>query len=247
LSIIDEMPKGRQKVKTYVVPEKKRVDSYKFIEKHVKAGEQVYIITPLIEQSETLQSVKAAKLEFEKLKKVFPRFKLDLLHGRMKGADKEKIISAFRDGQTHILVSTSVVEVGMDNPNATIMVIEGAERFGLAQLHQLRGRVGRGEKESFCLLYTSPAIQDRRLKYLETTFDGMKLSELDLKIRGSGEIFGSRQSGRFEFKIASLSDLELIEKVRNAAAKLLQNDPTLDKHQPVKAKLESLAKNVMPD
>lgn len=244
ISVIDEMPVGRQKVKTYVVPEKKRADSYKFIESHVKTGEQVYIITPLIEQSETLVTVKAAKIEFEKLKKIFPHLKLDLLHGRMKGADKEKITKDFRDGKTQILVSTSVVEVGMDNPNATIIIIEGAERFGLAQLHQLRGRVGRGEKESFCLLYTSPHVQDRRLKYLETTFDGLKLAELDLKIRGSGELFGSRQSGRFELKIASLTDLPLLEKARSAAQKLL---PALDKYPSIQAQLQQITLNVMPD
>ncbi len=249
MSVIDEMPVGRQKVKTYLVPEKKRQDSYKFIAKKVAAGDQVYIITPLIEASETLITVKAAKVEFEKLKKVFPTFSLDLLHGRMKGADKDAVIKNFRSGQTDILVSTSVVEVGMDNPNATIIVIEGAERFGLAQLHQLRGRVGRGEKQSYCLLYTSNFSSDesRRLKYLETTFDGLKLAELDLKIRGSGEIFGTMQSGRFEFKIASFSNITLLEKTRQAAKELLVIDPTLDKHPLLKAKLQDIASEVMPD
>lgn len=247
MSVIDEMPVGRQKVKTYLVPEKKRSDSYKFIEKHVKEGEQVYIITPLIEPSETLISVKAAKQEFEKLKKIFPDFNLDLLHGRMKGKDKEKITADFRSGKTDILVSTSVVEVGMDNPNATIIIIEGAERFGLAQLHQLRGRVGRGTKESYCFLYTSNRQDTSRLKYLETTFDGLKLAELDLKIRGSGEIFGSRQSGRFELKIASLSNTTLIEKTRSSAQKLLKANPTLDKYPLLKAKLQDIASGVMPD
>lgn len=249
MSVIDEMPKGRQKVKTYVVPEKKRLDSYKFIAKKVSAGDQVYIITPLIEASETLTTVKAAKVEFENLKKVFPDLNLDLLHGRMKGAEKDQVIRDFRSGKTDILVSTSVVEVGMDNPNATIMVIEGAERFGLAQLHQLRGRVGRGSKESFCLLYTSTpsADEQRRLKFLETTFDGLKLAELDLKIRGSGEIFGIAQSGRFEFKIASFSDLPLLEKTKEAAKKLLETDPALDKYPLLKAKLQDIASAVMPD
>lgn len=247
MSVIDEMPVGRKQVKTYLVPEKKRSDSYKFIEKHVKEGSQVYVITPLIEQSETLISVKAAKQEFEKLKKIFPKFKLDLLHGRMKGKDKEKIAEEFRSGKIQILVSTSVVEVGMDNPNATIIIIEGAERFGLAQLHQLRGRVGRGEKESFCFLYASGRQDTSRLKYLETTFDGMKLAELDLKIRGSGEIFGAKQSGRFELKIASLSNITLIENTRAAAQKLLKNNPTLDKYPLLKAKLQDIASEVMPD
>ncbi|MBI4038206.1 ATP-dependent DNA helicase RecG [Candidatus Daviesbacteria bacterium] len=248
MSVLDELPKGRQKVKTYLVPEKKRLDSYKFIESHVRAGEQIYIITPLIEPSETLITVKAVKQEFEKLKKIFPNFGLGLLHGRMKGKDKESITADFRQGKTQILVSTSVVEVGMDNPNATIIVIEGAERFGLAQLHQLRGRVGRGVKESFCLLYTSdPSADSQRLKYLETTFDGLKLAELDLKIRGSGELFGTKQAGRFELKIASLSNLSLIEKVRIAAQKLLEDSPTLDKYPLIQAKLQSITSEVMPD
>lgn len=249
MSVIDQMPANRQQVKTYLVPERKRADSYKFIAKKVSAGDQVYIITPLIEISETLISVKAAKVEFEHLKKVFPDFKLDLLHGRMKGAEKEQVINNFHSGETDILISTSVVEVGMDNPNATIIVIEGAERFGLAQLHQLRGRVGRGRKESFCFLYTSNNSKggNSRLKYLETTFNGLRLAELDLKIRGSGQIFGTAQSGRFEFKIASFSNLTLLEKTKQAAQKLLSSDPGLDKHPLIKAKLHSIASQVMPD
>ncbi|MDD5147272.1 MAG: ATP-dependent DNA helicase RecG [Candidatus Daviesbacteria bacterium] len=249
MSIIDELPVGRQQVKTYVVPEKKRLDSYKFIAKKVAEGDQVYIITPLIEPSETLTTVKTAKVEFEKLQKVFPHLKLDLLHGRMKGADKDTITKDFRSCKTDILVSTSVVEVGMDNPNATIIVIEGAERFGLAQLHQLRGRVGRGTKESYCLLYTSDVSSNdaRRLKYLETTFDGLKLANLDLKIRGSGEIFGTAQSGRFEFKIATFSNITLLEKTRQETQDLLSKDPTLDKYPLLNAKLQDIASEVMPD
>ncbi len=247
MSVIDEMPVGRAKVKTYLVPEKKRADSYKFIAKRVAAGDQVYIITPLIELSETLTSVKAAKVEFEHLKKVFPDLNLNLLHGRMKGKEKEKAINDFRAGKTKILVSTSVVEVGMDNPNATIIIIEGAERFGLSQLHQLRGRVGRGTKESFCLLYTSNKEDTGRLKLLETTFDGLKLAELDLKIRGGGTIFGTTQSGRFEFKIANFSNLTLLEKTKKETDKLLTQDPTLDKYPQLRAKLQDIASKVMPD
>ncbi|MEK7617274.1 MAG: ATP-dependent DNA helicase RecG [Patescibacteria group bacterium] len=249
LSVIDEMPKGRPIIKTFVVPEEKRADGYKFIEKKIMGGDQAYIITPLIEPSETLSSVKAAKIEFEKLKKIFSSLKLGLMHGRLKSKEKQEVLKDFRGGKIHILVSTSVVEVGMDVPNATIMVIEGAERFGLAQLHQLRGRIGRGTKESFCLLYTSDSSSNEsgRLKYLENTFDGLKLAELDLKIRGSGEIFGVKQSGRFEFKIASLSDLGLVEKTKNAAAKLLANNPRLDKHPLLQAKLSEVASDVMPD
>ncbi|TSC87443.1 MAG: ATP-dependent DNA helicase RecG [Microgenomates group bacterium Gr01-1014_7] len=249
LSIIDEMPKGRLKIKTYVVPEQKRKDSYGFIAKHVLTGEQAYIITPLIEESETLVSVRAAKKEFENLKKIFPRFNLGLLHGRMKAKEKEQIIGDFRSNKIQILVSTSVVEVGMDIANATIMVIEGAERYGLAQLHQLRGRIGRGSKESFCLLYTThSSVEDsKRLKYLETTFDGLKLAELDLKIRGSGTIFSTAQHGRFEFKIARLSDLPLIEKTRQAARDLLIDNLELDKYPNLRAQLQKISAQVMPD
>ncbi len=250
LSIIDQLPVGRKKIKTHVVPNKKRDAAYGFIEKKVKEGDQVYIITPLIEQSETLQSAKAAKVEYERLQtKIFPNLKLGLLHGRLKGKEKNAVMQDFKDKKIDILVSTSVVEVGVDVANATIMLIESSERFGLAQLHQLRGRVGRGEKQSYCLLFTEKEESQvtNRLKNMETTHDGLKLAELDLKIRGSGEIFGIKQSGRFEFKIASFSDIHLIEKTRLAANNLLNLDPKLDKYPLLKAKLHDLAPNVMPD
>lgn len=249
LSIIDELPKGRIKVSTHLVPEKKRSDAYKFIEKRIKEGGQAYIITPLIEQSETMESVKAAKVEFEALQKIYPHLKLGLLHGRMGSKEKEAVLEGFRKGKIQILISTSVVEVGMDIPNATIMVVEGAERFGLAGLHQLRGRVGRGDKKSYCLLFTSQQLpaENRRLRYLETTFDGLRLAELDLKIRGAGAIFGTAQHGRFELKIGSLQNQPLIEKTKKSAQNLLARDPDLDKHPALKAKLSQLASNVMPD
>ncbi len=248
ISIIDELPKERLKIKTFVVPSKKRADAYKFIEKKVKEGDQVYIITPLIELSESLQSAKAATEEYKRLQKdIFPNLSLGLLHGRLKSKEKEEVMKKFKNGDIDILVSTSVVEVGVDISNATIMVIESAERFGLAQLHQLRGRVGRGKKQSFCLLFSENKDAEGRLKNLEKINDGLKLAELDLKIRGSGEIFGARQSGRFEFKIASFSDLELVEKTKAAATNLLNLDPSLDKHPLIAAKLQKLATNVMPD
>lgn len=250
MSIIDELPKERLKIKTYVVPTKKRADAYKFIEKKAKAGDQIYIITPLIEESETLVSAKAATIEYERLQKeVFPKLKLGLLHGRMKPKEKEDVMKKFKDGAFDILVSTSVVEVGMDIPNATIMVVESAERFGLSQLHQLRGRIGRGKKQSYCLIFSEIPNRENisRLKNLEKIDNGLKLAELDLKIRGGGEIFGLKQSGRFEFKIASFHNLTLVEKTKEAAKKLLQDDPTLDKYPLLKAKLHELAKQVMPD
>lgn len=249
ISVIDEMPKGRQHVLTYLVPEEKRADAYKFIEKKSKEKDQVYIITPLIEESETQASAKAAKVEFERLQKVFPDLKCGLLHGRMKSKDKEQVINQFRSNQIDILISTSVVEVGVDIPNATIMLIEGAQRFGLAALHQLRGRVGRGGKKSFCLLFSDSNLpeENRRLKQMEKIDNGLELAELDLKIRGAGNIFGYSQHGRFNLKVAKLTDLPLIEKTKSAASKILEENPSLDKYPLLKAKLLSHAKEVAPD
>ncbi len=251
LSIIDELPKGRRQIKTYFVPNKKRRDAYEFIRKQVKKnGDQVYLITPLIDESETQLSAKAATVEFEKLStKVFPDLRLGLLHGRLKSKEKEEVLNKFKDHQIDILVSTSVVEVGVDVPNATIMIIESAERFGLAQLHQLRGRVGRGEKQSYCFLFAEAEISGNvnRLRNLEKIDNGLELAELDLKIRGSGEIFGIRQSGRLEFKIASFSDLTLIEKTKTAAQEILEEDPSLDKYPSLLGKLAGISHGAMPD
>lgn len=250
ISVIDELPKGRREIKTHFVPNKKRKDAYEFIRKQVKEGDQVYLITPLIDESETQVSAKAATVEFEKLKtKIFPDLRLGLLHGRLKPKEKEEVLNKFKDHEVDILVSTSVVEVGVDVPNATIMVIESAERFGLAQLHQLRGRVGRGEKQSYCFLFAEAELAENvnRLKNLERIDNGLKLAELDLKIRGSGEIFGVRQSGRLEFKIASFSDLTLIEKTKSAAQKVLEEDPSLDKYPQLRRKLAGINRGAMPD
>lgn len=243
LSIINELPKGRKNVSTHFVPPKKRGDAYEFIKKQAGEGKQIYIITPLIEESETLISAKAAKVEYERLKKeVFLKLKLGLLHGRMKSKEKEQAINDFKEGKIDILVSTSVVEVGVDVPNATIMVIEGAERFGLAALHQLRGRVGRGVHKSYAFLFTETLAPQavNRVKNLERIQNGLKLAEMDLKLRGSGEVFGTKQSGVVNFKIASLTDLELLEKTREAALQILAKSPNLDKYPPLQAKLSSL-------
>ncbi len=249
ISVIDELPKGRQVIKTHVVPNKKRRDAYDFIEKKVQEGDQVYIITPLIELSESMLSAKAATQEYEKLQKeIFPERKLGLLHGRLKPKEKQAVLDDFKNGITQILVSTSVVEVGVDVPNATIMVIENAERFGLAQLHQLRGRIGRGTKQSYCLLFSAGDEENiLRLKNLEKISNGLELSELDLKIRGSGQIFGTAQSGRIGLKIASFSDLTMLEKTKTAANKLLSEDPTLANYPQIKIKLDSFGKDVNPD
>jgi ATP-dependent DNA helicase RecG len=228
LSEIDEMPKGRAQTKSYFVPKRKREDMYQWIKKEIiNENIQVFIICPLIEESEheTLKSIKAAIKEHEYLsKKIFPDFKVALLHGRMKAKEKDSVMKAFEKNEIQILVSTPVVEVGIDIPNATIMVIEGAERYGLAQLHQLRGRVGRGDKESFCLLFSekeNPQIVSR-LRYFSKNNNGAKIAEYDLHHRGPGEIFGTRQHGLFELRIAKLNDFNLIKKTKDAVELLLK-------------------------
>lgn len=249
LSFLDEMPEGRIKVKTWVVPPEKRDGAYDWIRKHVKGTrEQAFIICPLIEESETLTSVKAATKEYERLKsEIFPDLKLGLLHGRMKSKEKDKVLGDFRAGSLDILVATPVVEVGIDIPNATIMMIEAAERFGLAQLHQLRGRVGRGALQSFCLLF-SESESVKRLKAMEKMYIGAELAELDLKIRGPGEIYGTRQHGIPDLRVASLTDFNLIEKTRMAAQELVSKDPSLSQFPLLRQKLERFTiKAVSPD
>ncbi len=197
----------------------------KFIEKHIQAGRQIFIICPLIDASDKL-GYKSVKTEFEKLdKEIFPHLKVGLLHGRLKSQEKQKVMSDFTDNKTKILVSTSVVEVGVDIPNASIMMIEGADHFGLAQLHQFRGRVGRAEHQSFCLLFSESASENalRRLQAMEETSDGFKLAELDLGIRGPGEIYGTRQHGMPDLKFASLLDYKLVKEVRDAADSIVDN------------------------
>lgn len=227
LSLIDEMPTGRLEVKTWVVPKEKREKAYQWIRQKVKdTNEQAFIICPLIEESETLTTVRAATKEFEILAKIiFPDLKLGLLHGKIKAKEKEEILSQFREGKLDILVATPVVEVGIDIPNATIMLIEAAERFGLAQLHQLRGRVGRRNLPSYCLLFTeneTPLVINR-LKSLEKTHLGIELAEIDLKLRGPGEIYGTKQHGFPDLRVASFSDISLIQKTRAATIQLLSS------------------------
>lgn len=228
MSLLTEMPAGRLPIKTYVVQPEKRTDAYEWIKKHVKNGEQVFIICPLIEQSEieTMQSIKAATIEYQRLKKeIFPELTVALLHGKMKSKEKEAIMESFKNKKINILVSTSVVEVGIDIPDATIMIIEAAERFGLAQLHQLRGRVGRSTRQSYCLLF-SGALEPgsrNRLSFFAKNQNGLDLAEYDLKIRGPGEMFGTRQHGYRELKIASFSDLPLIEETKRAVREFFTN------------------------
>ncbi|MDP2663669.1 MAG: ATP-dependent DNA helicase RecG [Dehalococcoidia bacterium] len=241
VSTIAELPPGRQKVMTRWLRPSQREKAYEFILRQIKEGRQAFIVCPLIEESENIEA-KAAQEEYRRLsREVFPEQELGLLHGRLKSQDKEKVMSRFRSGEMDILVSTAVVEVGIDVPNATVMLVEGAERFGLAQLHQFRGRVGRGIYPSFCLLLEgNPSEEGReRLKVLENTYDGFALAQADLDLRGPGEFLGTRQSGLLGLRIARLSDLSLLETVRKEAQELLARDPSLEdaRHQALRREL----------
>jgi ATP-dependent DNA helicase RecG len=229
LSIINELPPHRQKIMTKWLEPAERERAYAFLRRQVEDGRQAFIICPLIEESEKIEA-KAAVSEYARLQdQVFPELRLGLLHGRMNSADKEEVMARFREGQLHVLVSTPVVEVGIDVPNASVMLVEGADRFGLAQLHQFRGRVGRGEHQSYCLLLAdSPSLEgEQRLRVIETTDDGFLLAEEDLRMRGPGEFFGTRQSGLPDLKVAQIGDTRVLEQARRAAQDLFGRDPTL--------------------
>ncbi|MEK6553704.1 MAG: ATP-dependent DNA helicase RecG [Bdellovibrionota bacterium] len=234
VSIIDELPPGRSPIVTRKVFPTAREKVFGFMREQISKGRQAYVIYPLVEESEKID-LKNAVEEFEVLQAKFPEFKLGLLHGRMKGEEKEAVMADFRDGKTQILISTTVVEVGVDVPNATIMVIEHAERFGLSQLHQLRGRVGRGEHKSYCVLMLGYAMSEEALKRAEvivSTTDGFKISEADLELRGPGEFLGRRQSGLPGFKMANLvRDIKILKEARDAAHELLARDPYLTKNE----------------
>ncbi len=228
-SVIDEMPPGRQPIKTRWMLARERERAYSFIRRQVETGRQAFIIYPLVEESESL-AAKAAVPEFEQLsREVFPQLRLGLLHGRMKSAEKDAVMQAMQRGEIDILVATSVVEVGIDIPNATVILIEDAQRFGLAQLHQFRGRVGRGEHASYCILISEATTPNaaERLHALEQSQDGFALAEKDLQLRGPGDFFGTRQSGLPDLKMAQLSDLRTLELARAEATRLLQDDPDL--------------------
>ncbi len=225
LSTLNEIPEGRQKITTWIVPPEKRIGAYAWIESQITAhGSQCFIVCPLIEESEseTLKDIRSVTKEYQSLKKIFKGKKLGLLHGRLKIEEKNKVVEEFRNNKLDIMVATPVVEVGIDIPNATIMVIEAADRFGLAQLHQLRGRVGRSDKKSYCLLfYQNESEKSKaRLSAMEKGISGFELAELDLRLRGPGEIFGLKQSGIPELKIASWMDIDLIKKAKSVAEEI---------------------------
>lgn len=230
LSVIDEMPPGRKLIRTHWKAAGQRDQVYGGIRQMINQGRQVYIVCPLIEESEKLQAKAASELAEHLKAEVFPDLNLELLHGQMKTAEKDAVMDRFRSGETHILVSTTVIEVGVDVPNASVMVVEDAERFGLAQLHQLRGRVGRGEHQSFCILVADPKTDDgrERLNVMVRTLNGFEIAEEDLRIRGPGEFYGTRQSGIPSLRIANiLRDVDILEKSREDAFALVKTDPRL--------------------
>jgi ATP-dependent DNA helicase RecG len=231
LSVIDQLPPGRQSIKTKWIKPAQRESAYAFLRKQVTEGRQAFIICPLVEESEAIQA-RAAVAEYERLShEIFPDLKLGLIHGRMPAVEKDDVMHRFRSGELQVLVSTPVVEVGIDVPNATVMLVESADRFGLSQLHQFRGRVGRGSEQSYCMLLAeNPSeIGRQRLDLIEKIQDGFQLAEEDLKLRGPGEFFGTRQSGLPDLRMAKLSDVRLLELARTEAIRLFEQDPGLKK------------------
>lgn len=242
VSVIDELPKGRQPVHTYVVPPALRRRAYGYIRKHLDAGEQAYIVCPLVEQGEEDMGLESAVEYARRMQEgPFASCTVEVLHGKMKPAEKERVMRAFVVGEVQLLVATTVIEVGVDVPNATVMLVENAERFGLSQLHQLRGRIGRGSGESHCILVTESDAQ--RLTVIAHTADGFQISEEDLKLRGPGDFFGSRQHGLPQLKIADmLTDVKLLQLSQEAAAELLARDATLGapEHAALRAAVDAM-------
>ncbi|MGE5614723.1 MAG: ATP-dependent DNA helicase RecG [Bacillota bacterium] len=237
ISIIDELPPGRKKVLTYAVDSSMRERINNFIRKQVAEGRQVYIVCPLVEESDTVEAKAAAGLAEQLAGETFSDLRVGLVYGKMKAGEKDRIMNKFAKGEIDILVSTTVIEVGVNVPNATLMVVENAERFGLAQLHQLRGRVGRGEHQSYCILFndSKSEIARERMKVMVKTTDGFEISEKDLELRGPGDFFGTRQHGIPEMKIANLyRDVEILKKAQEAAMKILQADKTLESPENIK-------------
>jgi ATP-dependent DNA helicase RecG len=235
VSVIDELPPGRKPIETYHFFENKRAQVINFLWQQLRAGRQVYMVYPLISESEKMD-LKNLEDGYEHITKIFPGIEAGMVHGRMKPSEKEEAMQKFKRGETRIMVATTVIEVGVDVANATVMVIESAERFGLSQLHQLRGRVGRGAEQSYCILMSAYKISDESRKRLSTmvrTNDGFEIAEVDMKLRGPGDIEGTQQSGiGFDLKIANLSkDGEILSLARRIASEILEDDPLLQKKE----------------
>jgi len=236
VSVIDELPPGRKPIKTFHYHENKRLKVFHFLKEEIKKGRQVYVVYPLINESETLD-YKDLMDGHESFSRAFPPpdYQISLLHGQMHTIDKDLEMQRFKDGETHIMLATTVIEVGVNVPNASVMIIESAERFGLAQLHQLRGRVGRGGEQSFCILMTSNKLSNdgrTRMRTMVDTTDGFKISEVDMKLRGPGDMQGTQQSGILNLRIADIvKDNKILQLARQAAAELLQDDVELSKEE----------------
>ena len=241
LSVIDELPPGRQPVKTYHIMENMRQKVYNLINREIKNGQQVYIVCPLIEESEKLDLEDALRLAENLKTNIFPQFEIGILHGRMGLEEKEQVMARLRTGKIAILVTTTVIEVGVNVPNATVIVVENAERFGLAQLHQLRGRVGRGDKQAYCILISDPKTEEgkARMEVMTQSGDGFYIAEQDLKIRGPGEIFGTRQHGLPDLKIADLvEDRLILEEAKNLAEQIISEGLDIPKYQKLKEAMQ---------
>lgn len=248
VSIIDELPPNRKKVETVAVKENMTDRINAFVKKNIDEGRQIYIVCPFVEENEEMD-IKAVETLSKKYKQeIFKDYKVEMLHGKMKAKDKERIMQEFKNNEINVLISTTVIEVGVDVPNANIMIIENAERFGLAQLHQLRGRVGRGEYQSYCILKYNgnSSIIRQRMQTMTDTDDGFKIAEKDLELRGSGEFFGTKQHGLPEFKVANLfEDIPVLKQVQELAIKIEQTDSKLEKEE--NKELKELVQRLMKE
>jgi len=244
VSTIDQMPPGRTPIETWSVGPRQRTKAHNFIRKELMAGRQAFVVYPLVEENEK-SDLLAATEEAERLQRdVFPEFRVGLLHGRMKADEKDRVMEEFRAGSVQLLVSTVVIEVGVDVPNATVMMVEHAERFGLAQLHQLRGRIGRGAAKSTCILIADPETDEakRRIQVMCETSDGFRIAEEDLRLRGPGEFFGTRQHGLPELMIGNIvEDYDLLRLARTEALDWLKSDPHLSRPESLQVR-KSLVK-----
>ncbi len=244
VSLLDEMPIGRKPIITKVVAKTKRKSAYAFIEKQIQKGFQAYVIIPFVEESKAMANVKAAIAEHKLLQEeIFPKLSVGILHGKLKAKEKEAVMHDFKEKKCDILVATAVVEVGIDVPNATIMIIENAERFGLSQLHQFRGRIGRSEYQSYCFLF-SDSFNNKRLHALERSSDGFAIAEKDLELRGPGQFFGTQQSGLTDVMTENITNIKLITAARDTAQEILSDDPALSKYSGLAQALAHFDKNV---